>query len=219
MSELWPWVVLFLLGAYHGINPGMGWLFAVALGLQHQSRGAVLRAIPPVALGHAVSIGVFVFAAVMFQNTLPAFPLRLGAAGILFAFGVYRLVRSRHPRWVGMQVGFRDLTLWSFLMATAHGAGLMLVPVILGWPHIQHAHGGAASGLSLIRTQAAAAFASPAWLGPVIIHTLGYLVVAVLTALLVYEKFGVAILRRAWFNLDRLWAFALVVSGALCLVV
>jgi hypothetical protein len=119
MNPLWPWLTLFGLGAYHGINPAMGWLFAVALGLQEKRRQAVLRAMPPIALGHALSIGIVVGLFWLARASIPEPPLRYGAAAILFGFALYRLLRSRHPNWVGMRVGFRDLTLWSFLMASA----------------------------------------------------------------------------------------------------
>jgi hypothetical protein len=133
MTDAQAWLALLGLGAFHGINPGMGWLFAVALGLQEQRRGAVLRALLPIALGHALSIGVVVLAIGLLHDALPEawvrWPVGLGLA----AFGAYKLVRCRHPRWVGMRVSALDLTWWSFLMATAHGAGLMLAPVLLGW--------------------------------------------------------------------------------------
>ena len=109
----------------------MGWLFAVALGLQEQKRSAVLRALPPIALGHALSIGIVIAAVLLARISLPHATLKIAAAAILFAFGLYRLVRSRHPNWVGMRVGFCDLTLWSFIMASAHGAGVMLIPLFL----------------------------------------------------------------------------------------
>src|SRR5438093_430820 len=131
MTWPWPWFMFAALGAYHGINPGMGWLFAVALGLQEKSRRAVLAALPPIALGHALSVGTVVALLWAAQAAVPAAALRVAAAVLLFGFGLYRLVRSRHPGWVGMRVGFRDLTLWSFVMASAHGAGLMLLPVLL----------------------------------------------------------------------------------------
>src|SRR4029434_6852844 len=122
------------LGASHGINPGMGWLSAVALGLQEKSQRAVRRALLPIALGHAVSIGVVVLAVGLLQAVLPEQVVRYLCAALLGVFGLWRLVRARHPRWVGMRVGFRDLMLWSFLMASAHGAGLMLVPLLSQWP-------------------------------------------------------------------------------------
>ena len=131
MSELWPWLAVFGLGMFHGINPAMGWLFAVALGLQDQKRAAVFRALPPMVLGHALSIGIIIAVVLLARFAIPHRTLKIAAAAILFAFGLYRLLRSRHPNWVGMRVGFGDLTLWSFIMASAHGAGLMLVPFFL----------------------------------------------------------------------------------------
>jgi hypothetical protein len=211
----WPWLALFALGAYHGLNPGMGWLFAVALGLQETSGWAVLRALPPIALGHLLSIGLVVMALELVQPSLPHRALRLLISAILLAFGLFRLIRSRHPRWVGMRVGFRDLTLWSFLMASAHGAGLMLAPILLGWPQKGHEHMMASALPSL---PAAVRAGAVWWWLPVVIHTLGYLAITALLALVVYWKLGVAILRRAWFNLDAVWAIALVATGVLCLL-
>ena len=198
------WPTLFLLGTYHGINPGMGWLFAVARGMQEHRARAVVWSLPPMALGHALSIGVVVLIAGLAQVALPLTYIRIGVAGALVGLGVYKLIRSRHFRWGGMQVGFRDLTIWSFLMASAHGAGLMVLPVLLAGPHAHHHLGstGPAGG----------AFAT-------FIHTLGYLTVTAAAALLVYQKVGLAMLRRSWFNLDLIWAFALVVTGVAALLV
>jgi hypothetical protein len=130
-----PWAALLLLGAWHGINPGMGWLFAVALGLQEQSRRAVWRALAPLALGHGAAIAAAIVVGLAAGLAVPAGPLKIVVAGMLLAFGVFRLVRARHPRWAqwgGMRVGARDLSVWSFLMASAHGAGLMVLPFVLG---------------------------------------------------------------------------------------
>jgi hypothetical protein len=220
VHELWPWLILCGLGAYHGINPGMGWLFAVALGLQEQRRRAVLMAIVPIALGHALSIAGVVGLLWLAQANIPETALRYGAAAALFSLGFYRLLHARHPRWVGMRVNFRDLTLWSFLMASAHGAGLMLAPILLGWSDGNHAaHGSHATHLAHLPAEQVAALSGPLpWLMAVLVHTLGYLLAAALVALVVYEKLGVAILRRAWFNLDLLWVIALMLSGGLILV-
>src|SRR5207249_1835250 len=165
------------LGAYHGINPGMGWLFAVALGMQEKRRSAVLLALPPIALGHALSIGVIVLLLAFAQSLLNPTLLRVIAAFVLFGFGLYRVLRFRHPKWVGMRVGFRDLTLWSFIMASAHGAGLMLVPVLLhsfpaGAAHSsEHSHHGAhLAHLS----QGASGFSGPQCIAAVGLHTLGH---------------------------------------------
>ena len=225
MTGLWLWLTLFGLGAFHGINPGMGWLFAVALGLQEKSRRTVLLALPPIALGHAISVALVAAVLWLAEVALPETALRWGEAAILFGFGLYRLLRSRHPSWVGMRVGFRDLTLWSFLMASAHGAGLMLVPVLLGWSqgqdtaaaHHHLSHADHATG-SLSPQQIAGSLDPLRWLSAVGVHTAGHLLVAGLIALLVYEKLGLAMLHRAWFNLDLLWVVALMLSGALILV-
>jgi hypothetical protein len=190
----------------------MGWLFAVSLGLQERRRAAVLAAIPPIALGHALSIGIIAGLLLLAHASLPEKGLRYGAAAILFGFGLYRLLRSRHPRWVGMRVGFGDLTLWSFLMASAHGAGLMLLPVLLDWPSSSHMGHMEHTGL--------AAVGGPLQvLAAIVVHTAGHLSVTLIIALIVYEKVGVAILRRAWFNLDLVWTLALMVSGALILLI
>src|SRR5262249_19426656 len=210
----WPWVVLLLLGAFHGLNPGMGWLFAVALGLQEQRRQAVFNAVLPIACGHAAAIGAVVLGVGALQIMLPEWmPSRLCAA-VLIAFGVFRLYRARHPRWVGMRVGFNDLTLWSFLMASAHGAGLMLVPVLWQWPtaHATHAH--LIQDLSpdgIARSPELLLLAVPG-------HTAGPPAAAPRAGVAVYEKLGLALLRRAWFNVDGLWAVALLIAGVVALV-
>jgi len=196
----------------------MGWLFAVALGLQEQKRAAVFRALPPIALGHALSIGIIITAVLMARTSLPHRTVKIAAAAILFAFGFYRLFRSRHPTWVGMRVGFGDLTLWSFIMASAHGAGLMLVPFFLTpsdqpKPHHTFSHSGTE------HLWAFANFSGPSLLTvSVVVHTLGYLLMTALVAILVYEKLGVGMLRRTWFNIDLVWMVALMVTGVFILL-
>ena len=202
------WAALLILGAYHGINPGMGWLFAVALGMQDKSSRAVGRSLVPIALGHGLSIGAVVITAGFAQTFIALRYIRIPVSAILFALGLYRLARKRHPRWVGMRVGFRDLTLWSFLMASAHGAGLMLLPVLFGiaapehFQHLPHAQAGSAGALS-------------ASLLATLIHTFGYLVVMGIVAFVVYEKLGLALLRKAWLNLDLVWSVVLMFTGCL----
>ena len=216
MSDLWPWLAVFGLGIFHGINPAMGWLFAVALGLQEQIRTAVFRALPPMVLGHALSIAIIIGAVLLARISLPHSALKIVAAAILFAFGLYRLLRSRHPNWVGMRVGFGDLTLWSFVMASAHGAGLMLVPFFLPSPAAGESHH---HDTHQMHAWAFANFSAPSLLiASVVVHTLGYLVATALVAIVVYEKLGVAILRRAWFNIDLVWMLALMITGVFILV-
>jgi hypothetical protein len=196
----WGWPALFLLGAYHGINPGMGWLFAVARGMQEHATKAVARALVPITLGHALSIGLVVALAGLIQIVLPLGYVQLVVAGALISLGILRILRRRHFAWGGMQVGFRDLTLWSFLMASAHGAGLMVLPIVMPMEH-EHMHMAGGTGVTAT-----------------LVHTVGYLSVTAVVALLVYRKFGLALLRKAWFNLDLVWAAALIVTGCVALV-
>lgn len=212
MSDRYVWLALFLLGCYHGINPGMGWLFAVALGLQERSTLAVLRAVAPIALGHIISVAIVVTLALVAAAWLPHALVHRAAAGILLAFGVYKLVRLRHPRWVGMRVGFWGLALWGFLMATAHGAGLMLIPFVTAAsaPH------DAMSMPNMPMPGDTRPHYAAGWL-MIGMHTLGYIAAMTAIALLVYVKLGVSFLRQAWFNVDLLWAVALFVAGLIAL--
>jgi hypothetical protein len=206
------WLML-ALGAYHGINPGMGWLFAVALGMQEQDGRAVVKSLVPLAIGHLLAVGGVLLAAALLGRALPLVAIRYAVAAVLIALGTYRLVRHRHPRWVRMRVGFGDLTTWSFLMASAHGAGLMVLPVLLGTTALEAA-GHTAAGHAHLST-------SPgplAGLAATGVHTLGYLAVTGTVAWVVYRRLGLALLRRAWLNLDLVWAAALVATGAATLV-
>jgi hypothetical protein len=221
MHEYAPWVALALLGAFHGVNPGMGWLFAVALGLQEKSRAAVLRAFGPIALGHAASVAGVVALVAAVQVWIDAGVLRALVAVALVAFGLYKLLAPMsHPRWVGMRVGARDLAVWSFLMATAHGAGLMLVPVLLGMPTVE-AHAGPHAGQHEHADHAlmtsTPGMLTGAEVAAVAIHTAAMYVAMGAIAVVVFENVGLAVLRRAWFNLDRVWAGALIVAGTLTL--
>jgi hypothetical protein len=211
----WGWPALFLLGAYHGINPGMGWLFAVARGMQEHATKAVARALVPITLGHALSIGLVVALAGLIQIVLPLGYVRIVVAFALISLGVFRILRRRHFAWGGMQVGFRDLTFWSFLMASAHGAGLMVLPIVL-----HGASSNAADAMPAGHEHMHMASGTGAWTGiaATLVHTLGYLSVTALIALLVYRKFGLSLLRKGWFNLDLVWAIALIVTGCVALV-
>jgi hypothetical protein len=204
-------LLMLLLGAWHGINPGMGWLFAVALGMQEHKGSAVARSLVPIALGHALAIGSVVLAAVLLGMALPQEPIRYFVAAILFGLGIFSLLGHHHPRWVRMRVNFRELTFWSFLMASAHGAGLMVVPVLLhsrtveaAGPMTCHHLAGVGPLTALLAT---------------LVHTAAYLAVTGLIAWVVYSKCGLGILRKAWLNLNLVWAAALVVTGVVTLLV
>jgi hypothetical protein len=202
------WEALVLLGIYHGINPGMGWLFAVALGLQHGSSRGVWRALPPIVAGHATAVGVVLLLAGLAHAIVPADMLRVVVGSTLIGFGLYRLRRHGHPRAGGMQVGFRDLAMWSFLMATAHGAGVMMLPFVIT--------SAAVSAVSHDHAHTAHA-AMSIWAGgfAVAVHTLAYFTAMALIAWAVYYRFGLSVLRTAWFNLDWIWASALAVTGVI----
>jgi hypothetical protein len=186
------------LGAFHGLNPAMGWLFAVALGLQRGSRRAVYGAIGPIAAGHAAAIALAVVVLVGLREVVSVETLRIAGAIALAAFAVWKLVVNRHLRWVGFRLGWGELTLWSFLMASAHGAGLMLLPLVVGMQ----------ADTSQLGMQTV-----DAGLLAVAVHTLAMLAVASALAVAVYEYAGVGILRSGWLNVDRLWAGALLVGA------
>lgn len=214
MSHNWPWLVIALLGAYHGLDPSMGWLFAVALGLQEKSRARVFGALPPIALGHLISVAVVVsLVAVAMARSWWIF--RPAGAIALILFGIFRLVRPQaHPRWVAMRVGARDLVVWSFLMATAHGAGLMLFPVLIGMPapglpHHHHTMPHVANGAIGVGMSAAV----------ILVHTGAMFVTMGTVAIVIYEWIGLRILRSAWINLDMIWAGALIAAGTLSFII
>lgn len=201
------WSALFALGVFHGVNPAMGWLFAVSFGLQEGRLGALLRSLGPIAVGHELAV------------VAVAVPLALAGAGpaagavtvvgalVLIGFGAWRLwTRRGHPRWVGMRLRPRELVLWSALMAGAHGAGLMLLPFVTAAPdpgHVQVA--------GLLDQPLAAGLVAAA------VHTLGMLAAMSIIAVAAYQWLGLGLLRRSWINLDRVWAVALITAGAFTL--
>ena len=206
-----PWLTLLLLGALHGLNPGMGWLFAVALGFQERQARAVWRALPPLAAGHALAVVVALLPLAIVGLVFPATAVRVVLGALLIGLGAYRLRWHRHPRMAGMRANARQLTAWSFLMASAHGAGLMVLPLMTSAMVAgDHAHHGLQQA-SLLPGQALA------WISAGL-HTAGYLVVTGLVAWLVYEKLGLRRLTSMWFNVDFAWAVALIVTGGVVLV-
>lgn len=217
----WSLVPLIGLGIFHGINPAMGWLFAVALGVQERRLGAVVAALGPIAVGHALAIGIVTLAAGLVGAFLPAELLLVASGGVLIGFAAYKIAtRFRHPRWVGMRITKPELVLWSFLMATAHGAGLMLIPVMLRLRgdgiasvaaeghHAHHGHHAAAASEPIATAILAVG-----------VHTAAMLASALAIAMLVYAVVGVNILRKAWINLDWIWSGALVITGAVTLAI
>ncbi|HEX9768812.1 MAG TPA: hypothetical protein VGA50_06520 [Kiloniellales bacterium] len=208
MSELWPWLTLAGLGAFHGLNPAMGWLFAVALGQHRHSRRVVLLSLLPIAIGHALAIALVVAAVLALGVVVDLAVVRLGGGVLLIGWAIYHaLYGHRHRVRFGLSTGMTGLAVWSFLMASAHGAGLMLVPVLIP--------------LSLAASPARELTASgsiPVSLAAVGVHTLAMLVVTGAIAVAVYEWLGLAFLRRGWVNVDRLWTLALIAAGAILIV-
>jgi hypothetical protein len=210
--DLQSGTALLFLGAVHGLNPGMGWLFAVALGLQERRRAALWGALPPLALGHAAAILAALVVAAVLGRALPLTAVEWTVGGMLIVLGGLRLLRHRHPRG-GMRVGPRDLALWSLAMATAHGAGLMVLPVVLAVPESAHAaHAGTMAMAGVMGTNGVAAWWATA------LHTAGYLAATMLAAVVVYERFGVGVVRRVWVNVDLIWGPALIITGIFTIV-
>jgi hypothetical protein len=216
MSRDAAWLTLVGLGAYHGLNPAMGWLFAVSRGMQERSRRAVLRSLAPIAIGHELSIALVAALVVGLSVVADSSVLRIGAAVVLLAFGIFRFVKPRaHFRWTSMRVSDRELTLWSFLMSTAHGAGLMVAPVLIGLDggvDGGHARAHDAADLSLLGGSLGAGVVG------ILLHVAAMFLVMGVVAVLVYDRLGLRILRTAWINTDRLWAGAFVLAAAITLV-
>jgi hypothetical protein len=202
-SELSPWLVLIALGAFHGLNPAMGWLFAVALGLYQQSRKVVLVSLIPIALGHAASIAVVVYAVFALGAAIDTRTFRILSGALLIAWAVYHaLYGHRHRARIGLSTGLIGLFAWSFVMATAHGAGMMLIPVLMPMDQPgEHAQHMLATDSLLVATFA------------IMVHSLAMLVTTGAVALTVYEWVGLDFLTRGWINLDFLWTAALIFMG------
>ena len=217
LTSLGPWLGLAALGIFHGLNPAMGWLFAVALALQRQRPAQLYVATGYIAAGHLVSVAVVMVALTLVGAFLPLYWVRVAAGAILLGFGLLRLAfYYRHPRWVGMNVGGRDLIAWSFLMATAHGAGLMLAPIALALTG-PTAAAGIAGDLGEHGGFLSLADAPIWWLTGLLLHTMAMLATMLTAAVTVYYRVGLAFLRRGWVNLDLLWAASLVIAGAVTL--
>ncbi|CCH19237.1 hypothetical protein [Micromonospora lupini] len=196
------------LGAFHGLNPAMGWLFAVARGLQERDRAALLGALPPIAAGHLASVAIVAALVTATRSVTASTALAVVGGVLLVGFGLWRLLSERHFRWAGMRLSSAQLAGWSFLMSSAHGAGLMLLPVLVAEP-VSGGHSGhlAAAPVGALTGLAAAG-----------VHTVAMLGTALVVAVLVYQVLGVGVLRRAWFNVDRLWAGVLVAAGLVTLI-
>jgi hypothetical protein len=209
------WLTLVGLGAYHGLNPAMGWLFAVSRGMQERSRRAVVRSLVPIAIGHELSIAIVALLVVGLSVVADSSTLRIVAAAALFAFGIFRFVKPHaHFRWTSMRVSDTELTLWSFLMSTAHGAGLMVAPVLIGLEGSIDRSGARAhdqADLSLLNASLGVGALGIA------LHVIAMLAVMGVIAVVVYDRLGLTVLRTAWINTDQLWAGAFVLAALITL--
>jgi len=204
------WLTLAGLGAYHGVNPAMGWLFAVSRGMQEKSRRAVFRSLVPIAIGHEASIALVALLVILLSTTADPMALRVGAAATLIGFGVFRFAKPRaHFRWTSMRVSERELGMWSFLMSTAHGAGLMVAPVILGLEASKHRGHDDMAMLSGGPIDIAAV--------GIAVHIAAMIVVMGAIAFFVYERIGLQVLRKAWLNTEQVWAGAFILAGLVTL--
>ena len=207
MHALWPWLTIVGLGIYHGVNPAMGWLFAAALGFHRGRRSVVVQSLIPIAIGHLLSVAAVAGAVLALGVVIDRRPLLMAAGGGLILWALYHLAYGcRHPARIGMQTGFAGLLAWSFLMATAHGAGLMLVPALVPLCLSGSGAGGITAASPLIDSLAAVG-----------VHTGAAVAVSGIIAILVYDWIGVGFLRRGWINLDWLWTGALGITGMIVL--
>jgi hypothetical protein len=209
------WGAVALLGALHGVNPAMGWLFAVSLGLQSRRSRAVWSALAPLALGHALAVAAALATGAILGVVLPLTWIKWIAAAALLTVGILHLRSHSHPRWGvgGMCVGPRQLTTWSFLVSSAHGAGLMVLPFVMRQSpgadaHTDHVtgHGAHLAGVAVSAGHDVALLAT-------LLHTAGYLAVAGTIAWVAYRWLGLRFLRYAWINMNVIWAAALILTA------
>jgi len=197
-SAWWTWLVVAALGAFHGINPAMGWLFAVALGMYRRSRRVVLLSLVPIALGHALAAGSMLVAGLSLGMIIDHLVLSRVCGVLLIGWATWHALRGHRMRpRVGMQTGFAGLMLWSFVMAGSHGAGLMLIPALMPiCGTLAHATDTVTSGPGPTLTIAAIALA---------VHSAAMLATTGVIAVAVFDRFGVGGLRTKWLNFDLLW--------------
>jgi hypothetical protein len=208
------WLAVIALGAYHGLNPGMGWPLAVSNGMWAKREQAVFATFLPLAGGHFLAMAAALLPFALFLAYLDwSQTIRIAAGGIVAAFGVYKLVNRRHPR-IAARLGPRHLTLWSFLTATAHGAGLMLAPIALGLCS-GASETAASSGIDrgheamteLMRSGIATSIAVS------MVHTVAMVAAGGAMAWIVYRWAGLKLLRNTWLNLESVWAVSLIATG------
>lgn len=206
----WLWLALVASGLYHGVNPGMGWPLAVSAGLMDKSPRALFRALWALAAGHLLATFLvllpFAFLLVLaeWQRSI-----QISASLLVIGFGVYRLIEHRHPRALA-RIPPTQLALWSFAVAIAHGAALMLVPIYLGLCQALELDAGHEAGALMKASLGMAVLVS-------LVHVAAMVSAGGSLAWLVYRYLGLRFISRSWFNLDAVWATSLVLVGAVAL--
>jgi hypothetical protein len=205
-TEIWPWLALAGLGLFHGLNPAMGWLFAVALGLHRGNRRIVLLSLVPITLGHAAAVAAALTAVLALGLVIDHTALLRLAALVLIGWAALHALYGHQRRVrVGMQTGLLGLVLWSFLMASAHGAGLMLIPAL--------------APICGSTPPAGATLSVPLALAALGVHSAAMLAAIAVVSLIVYDWAGVDFLRRGWINFDLIWVAVLATCGVILLIV
>ena len=211
-APAWLWLAVVVSGLYHGVNPGMGWPLAVSAGLMEKSSRALLAALWPLAAGHLLAMLLVLLPfALLIALVEWRHQIQLGASLLVIGFGIFRLVDRRHPRALA-RIPPTQLALWSFAVAVAHGAGLMLVPIYLGLCRASGSDKGHEAAETLMNANLAmAALVS-------VVHAIAMVAAGGCSAWLVYRYLGLKFLSRSWFNLDTAWASSLILVGAIALV-
>jgi hypothetical protein len=206
------WLAVVASGLYHGVNPGMGWPLAVSAGLMQRSSGALARALWPLTIGHLLALLVVIlpFSVLVVLVRWPR-EIQVGASVLVIGFGIFQLFRH-HPRALA-RIRPMQLGLWSFAVAIAHGAGLMLVPIYLGLCRAS----GPDSGHEAIGALINASFGMAVLVSG--LHSVAMIVAGGLLAWLVFRYLGLKFVSRSWFNLNWVWGLSLIFVGALSLII
>jgi hypothetical protein len=211
-ATAWLWLAVIASGLYHGVNPGMGWPLAVSAGLMERNSRALVAALWPLTIGHLLAMLLVLLpfallvALVEWQR-----PIQIGASLVVIGFGIFRLVDRRHPRGLA-RIPPTQLMFWSFAVALAHGAALMLVPIYLGLCREADFDQGHEAARALINTSLGMATLVA------VVHAIAMISAGGCLAWLVYRYLGLKFVSRGWFNLDTSWAVSLILVGAIALL-
>ena len=191
----------------------MGWPLTVSAGLMERSSRALVAALWPLSIGHLLAM-LFVLLPFGLLVTLVEWQrqIQVSASLLVIGFGIFRLVNPRHPRALA-RIRPTQLGLWSFAVAIAHGAGLMLVPIYLGLCRASDLDKGHEAAGALINANLGMAVLVS------VVHTLAMIAAGGFSAWLVYRYLGLKFVSRSWFNLDATWAVSLILIGALSLAI